>query len=1130
MSKNRDAPTAKPNPLWYKDAIIYELHVRAFHDSDGDGIGDFRGLTEKLDYLQDLGVTAIWLLPFCPSPLRDDGYDIADYTDVHRTYGTLRDFQTFLREAHRRDLRVITELVLNHTSDQHAWFQRSRRAKPGTRARDFYVWSETPEKYQEARIIFKDFETSNWSWDPVAKAYYWHRFYSHQPDLNFDSPEVRKAVTAAVDFWFELGVDGLRLDAVPYLFEREGTNCENLQETHAFLRQLRSHIDSKFTDCMLLAEANQWPEDAIAYFGEGDECHMAFHFPLMPRLFMAHRREERYPIVEILRHTPSIPDNCQWALFLRNHDELTLEMVTDEERDYMYRVYAHDTQARINLGIRRRLAPLLGNHRRRIEMMNALLFTLPGTPVIYYGDEIGMGDNIYLGDRNGVRTPMQWNADRNGGFSRANPQRLYLPVIIDPEYHYEAVNVEAQQNNPHALLWWMKRLIALRKRLKALSRGTIEFLEPENRRVLVFLRRYEEESILVVANLARFAQPVELDLSSFRGVRPVEVFGQVPFPTIGEHPYLLTLAPQGFYVFSVGQPSPGEAEVIASGESRIPVFVVPAPAEALQKEALEAFCRHLPAYLGTRRWFRSKSRVIRMAQIADVLPVLPDRSVILIVQISYNEGEPESYLLPLSVAEGQEADDMLQKAPQAVVARLRGEDGHDGILFTAEWDRRFCAEVLDVIRRRRRIRGEQGALVASSTAALGRLMGADPGALETSVLKAEQSNSSIVYGDRFILKLFRHVQAGANPDLEIGRFLTESTDFRNTPPVAGFVEHRAGDGTKSTVAVLHGFVQNEGDAWQHTLDSLGRYFERALAEYRDTTSFPVLTGHPLALAGQEFDRAVNDLMRNYLEDARLIGQRTAELHAALSTDAEDPDFSPEPMTDFYRHGLYHGMMALVHQTFRALRQQLRRVPDELQADATEVLEREPEVSGRLRPIRDTRIKAVRIRHHGDLHLGQILCTGSDFVIIDFEGEPARPLSERRIKRSPLRDVAGMLRSFHYASLAASFGLVPGVIPRSAAPEVLGFWERVWYLCAGASFLKGYFGAAASAPFVPQDHDHVRLLLDAFLLEKAVYEMGYELNNRPAWLGIPLRGVLELIDTDRSPSAVNRDRIPPRTPR
>src|SRR5579883_3297618 len=456
--------TLADDPLWYKDAIIYELHVRAFADSNGDGIGDFRGLMGKLDYLQDLGITALWLLPFYPSPLRDDGYDIADYTNVNPAYGTLADFQAFLKEAHRRGLRVITELVLNHTSDQHPWFQRARRAPAGSPERNFYVWTDDPNKYHEARIIFKDFEPSNWTWDPVAGAYFWHRFYSHQPDLNYDNPAVHQATFEVLDFWLGMGIDGLRLDAVPYLYEREGTNCENLPETHAYLKKLRRHIDEKFPNRMLLAEANQWPEDAVAYFGQGDECHMDFHFPLMPRLFMALRMEDRFPIIDILQQTPAIPESCQWALFLRNHDELTLEMVTDEDRDYMYRLYAQDPQARINLGIRRRLAPLLENHRGKIELLNALLLALPGTPVIYYGDEIGMGDNIYLGDRNGVRTPMQWNAERNAGFSRANPQRLYLPVIIDPEYHFEAVNVEAQQNNPHSLLWWMKRIIEQRKR------------------------------------------------------------------------------------------------------------------------------------------------------------------------------------------------------------------------------------------------------------------------------------------------------------------------------------------------------------------------------------------------------------------------------------------------------------------------------------------------------------------------------------------------------------------------------------------------------------------------------------------------------------------------------------------
>src|SRR5262249_11748137 len=507
-------------------------------------------------------------LPFYPSPLRDDGYDISDYTNVHPAYGTLADFKHLLREAHRRGLRVITELVLNHTSDQHPWFQEARRAPQRSPERAFYVWSDTPDRYKEARVIFKDFESSNWSWDPVAGAYYWHRFYAHQPDLNWDNAAVRKAMVRALDFWLEMGVDGLRLDAVRYLHQPEGTSCENLPETHAALKTLRRHVDERYGSRVLLSEANQWPEDAVAYFGEGDESHMAFHFPLMPRMFMAVRMEDRYPIVDILAQTPSLPPGSQWALFLRNHDELTLGKVTDEERDYIYRVYAHDPQARINLGIRRRLASLLGNDRKRIELMTGLLFSLPGTPVLYYGDEIGMGDNIFLGDRDGVRTPMQWSGDRNAGFSRANPQRLYLPVVIDPAFSYESLNVESQQDNLHSLLSWMKRLIALRKRFRAFGRGSVELLHPETRKVLAFVRRFEGEQVLVVANLSRHAQFVELDLSALRDMTPVEAFGGTYFPTVGERPYLLTLGPHAFYWFEM-RPARAMADATSSAASEL---------------------------------------------------------------------------------------------------------------------------------------------------------------------------------------------------------------------------------------------------------------------------------------------------------------------------------------------------------------------------------------------------------------------------------------------------------------------------------------------------------------------------------------------------------------------------------
>ena len=533
--------------LWYKDAVFYELHVKAFYDSNADGFGDFRGLMEKLDYVQELGIDCIWILPFYPSPLRDDGYDIADYYGVHPDYGTLQDFKAFLKAAHRRNLKVMVDLVMNHTSDQHPWFQEARK-DPKSPRRNYYVWSDTDQKYLDARIIFIDTERSNWTWDPVAQQYYWHRFFSHQPDLNYDNPRVRRSMLKVIRHWLDMGVDGFRADAVPYLFEREGTNCENLPETHAYLKEVRRFIDEHYPGRILLAEANQWPADVRPYFGDGDEFHMAFNFPLMPRIFMALRREDRTPIVDIISQLPPIPETCQWCLFMRNHDELTLEMVTDEERDYMYHEYAKDPRMKLNLGIRRRLAPLVDNGRRRIELLNSLLFTLPGSPIIYYGDEIGMGDNIYLGDRNGVRTPMQWTGDRNAGFSRADAARLYSPVIMDPVYGYQAINVEAQLRDPSSLLNWMKRLIRIRKRYPVFGRGAIEFLHPENRKVLAYIRR-DDQHVLVVNNLSRFVQPVELDLRHYAGWTPVEIFGETRFPPIGELPYFLTLGPHGFYWF-----------------------------------------------------------------------------------------------------------------------------------------------------------------------------------------------------------------------------------------------------------------------------------------------------------------------------------------------------------------------------------------------------------------------------------------------------------------------------------------------------------------------------------------------------------------------------------------------------
>jgi len=1110
------------DPLWYKDAIIYELHVRSFYDSDGDGIGDFRGLTEKLDYLQDLGVTALWLLPFYPSPLKDDGYDIADYTDVHPSYGTLRDFQIFLREAHRRGLRVITELVVNHTSDQHAWFQRARRAKPGSPYRNFYVWSDTPEKYKDARIIFKDFESSNWAWDPVAGAYYWHRFYSHQPDLNFDSAAVRRAVFQAMDFWLGMGVDGLRLDAVPYLCEREGTSCENLPETHAILKKLRRHVDEKFKNRMLLAEANQWPEDAVPYLGEGDECHMAFHFPVMPRLFMGIHTEDHYPIVEILQQTPPIPETCQWAVFLRNHDELTLEMVTDEDRDYMYRMYAKDPRMRINLGIRRRLAPLLGNHRRRIELMNGLLLSLPGSPVIYYGDEIGMGDNIYLGDRNGVRTPMQWSADKNAGFSRANPQRLYLPISVDPEYHYEAVNVEAQQNNPHSLLWWTKRVMAMRSRFKAFGRGTIEFLHPDNRKVLVFVRRYQDESILVVANLSRFVQCAELDLSAFKGMVPVEVFGRTEFPPIGELPYFLTLGPHTFYWFAL-ESKHAEHITLTADEVPLPTLTVAGPLEALfqgkAKAALEAI---LPPYLTARRWFVGRTKRIKSASILDVLPLsfTPAKAFLTFVQVEYTDAAPETYLLPLTAAFGQRAEQMKQGFLHPLLAHLEvkgkeAERKNTGLLFDALYEKEFCSALLDAISRRRHMKTAKGELITLRTPASPRIQGAAGAALEPKVIKAEQNNTSVVYGEQFILKLFRRIEPGVNPELELGRFLMEKTSFFHIPPVAGALEYRLRRGEPMTLAILHAFVQNQGNAWQYTLDALGRYFEWVLT-HPEVQSPPLPGESLLALSGQDIPPLAQETIGPYLASAELLGQRTAELHMALAQDGQNPDFAAEPLTDFYRQSLYHGMLTLTERNFGLLRKRLKEIPKAAQGDARKVLDCEAEVRKRFRKLRDRKITSMRIRCHGDYHLEDVLYTGKDFVIIDFEGESARSLGERRLKRTPFRDVAVMLRSFHYAAYTAFFdqaarGLVSSQVQ---ALTYLESWARFWYVWVCAVFLKAYIEIIGHTPLLPRDREELEVILDALLLEKAVSEVGHELNNRPDWVQIPLQGILQLLESHR----------------
>jgi maltose alpha-D-glucosyltransferase/alpha-amylase len=1100
---------------WYKSAVFYEVHVRAFYDSDSDGTGDFRGLTQKLDYIKDLGVTAVWLLPFYPSPLKDDGYDIADYCNVHPMYGTLADFRGFLREAHRRGLRVITEVVLNHTSDQHPWFQRARQAKAGSRWRRFYVWSETGGEYRDARIIFKDTETSNWTWDSVAGAYYWHRFFSHQPDLNYDNPEVHEAITKVVDFWLGMGVDGLRLDAVPYLYEREGTSCENLAETHAFLKKLRRHVDENYADRMLLAEANQWPEDAVSYFGEGkgDECHMAFHFPLMPRLFMAIRMEDRQPVVDILEQTPPIPETCQWALFLRNHDELTLEMVTDEERDYMYRMYARVPQARLNLGIRRRLAPLMNNDRKSIELLNALLFSLPGTPVLYYGDEIGLGENIFLGDRNGVRTPMQWSSDKNAGFSRANPQSLYLPIILDPGYHYEANNVEVQLANPHSLLWWMRRLLALRKRWGALGEGKCEFLPVENRKVLVYTLDYPKETLLVVANLSRFTQPVKLDLSAWKQMVPVELFGRAEFPEIDERPYFLSLSPHSFLWFSLErkfaraevQPPPnsqaGQRSLTTAYHWR----------EILAERNLFGLREILPGYLKVQSWFAGKSKTIKSLAILETITVpLPGESeaVLLFLQMEYVKAEPEIYALPLAFAQGAEAEHLRQHAPTRVVAELNvREPQQRGVLFDAFGRSEFCDALLGAVWHRRSLKGGRGKLEPMRTLALRQLV-ADGMLPKASPASNEQTNSCVSFGDKLILKLFRKLENGLNPELEVAQFLN-AKEFQHSPALAGALEYFGSAESRITLAVIHAFIPAARTAWEFTLDALDRYFHRVITwvEQKRCVLFPLT--EPVRLLKQEMPAEVTEIIGTYLESARLLGARTAELHLALASVTANPDFAPEPDTLHHRRGLFQSMRNLATQNLRRVRNQLKTFSPELQPMAQRVADLEQALLRNYRALYEYRLSAKRVRIHGDCRLGQVLWTGKDFVFIDFEGQTGVSISERRLKRSPLRDVATMVRSFHYAAYA---GLEQQVERGSIAPDRLHQfeqWVRCWNLWVTVEYLRAYLQTLGQSEILPANEEDLRLLLRAYLLNSMVSEIGRFLDDRSSKLKIALQGILFL---------------------
>ena len=1086
------AGTLPDDPLWYKDTITYEAHVKAFFDANDDGVGDFKGLRAKLDYLQDLGVTAIWLLPFYPSPLRDDGYDIADYRNIHPSYGTMKDFREFVREAHRRNLRVITELVVNHTSDQHPWFQRARRAKPGSAHRDWYVWSGDDKKYGGTRIIFTDTEASNWSWDPTAQAYYWHRFFSHQPDLNFDNPQVFKAVINTMRFWFDAGVDGMRLDAIPYLVEREGTNNENLPETHAVLKHLRAELDKKHKNKMFLAEANQWPEDVQAYFGSGDECHMAYHFPLMPRMYMAIAQEDRHPITDIMRQTPEIPESCQWAIFLRNHDELTLEMVSDSERDYLWKTYAAERRARLNLGIRRRLAPLMENDRRKIELMNSLLMSMPGSPIVYYGDEIGMGDNIFLGDRDGVRTPMQWTPDRNGGFSRADPAQLYLPPLMDPVYGFQSVNVEAQSRNPHSFLNWMKRLIAARQGRKVFGRGSLSFLYPSNRRIFAYIREYADETVLCVANLARSAEAADLDLSNWRGRVPVELMGRTKFPQIGEGYYRVTLSGHSFYWFLLANPATLPDAGPAVSEA-LPEFVTLVLADgwqnALAGRNKVMFERDaLKRYLPLRRWYGAKELTLREVEVAAAVPFgAGAEGWLLAILEARFEGKalPQRYLLPLAF-DWREVHTFAPERINFTLAKIRrGPKG--GVMFEAVQDERFVLAMIDAVRRGTTLESPAGKIAFKPTRAF-----ADrpvPPAPVVRPLAVEQTNSSILVEDCLVLKIYRRIATGVHPDVEMGRFLTEVAGFANAPALLGTVELVDAKGVPAALACMHAFIRNQGDGWSHTQAYLERYLDE------------VAVLPPEDVAARKDPHAVNLALMHKL------GERTAELHKALCPAEAEAEFRPEPLTaaDMKKFQRQVGMEARDALDMLAARR--KSLVPEAAALAETLLAKRKEVLDFIQKPLALGAAVMKTRFHGDYHLGQVVVAQNDFYILDFEGEPRRSLEERRSKQTPLKDVAGMLRSFDYAAWAA---LDHETKDHPDRRTLLRPHVQAWRDQASAAFLAGYRETLAGTACYPAEPATAQNLLKLAMLEKLFYEIGYELANRPAWVWIPLAGAHELL--------------------
>lgn len=1089
------------NLHWYKDAIIYELHIKAFMDHNGDGIGDFNGLLSRLDYLEDLGVTAIWLLPFYPSPLRDDGYDIADYYNINPSYGKIKHLKKFIKAAHDRNLKVITELVINHTSDQHPWFQRARKAPKGSVERDYYVWSDDPKKYKGVRIIFQDYETSNWSWDPVAKQYYWHRFFHHQPDLNYDNPKVQEEVFNIMDYWMKMGVDGFRLDAVPYLFEREGTNCENLPETHVFLKKLRKFVDDRHPGKMLLAEANMWPEDSASYFGDGDECHMNYHFPIMPRMFMAMRMEDRYPITDIFDQTPEIPETCQWAIFLRNHDELTLEMVTDEERDYMYKVYAKNPKAKINLGIRQRLAPLMENNRKKIELINCLLFSLPGTPVLYYGDEIGMGDNYYLGDRDGVRTPMQWSPDRNAGFSKANPQQLYLPVILDPQYHYGSVNVETQQANSSSLLWWTKRMINMRKRYKAFGRGDIEFIHSENSRILVFTRTYQEQTILVVVNLSRFSQVAELDLNDYAGFTPIEVFSKNKFPTISEHrDYVFTLSPHAYHWFRLKKEKTGRDEQEPLETLRLSKWedvISNGSREQLENEIL-------PAYLIRSSWFVANGKQVHSTRVVELIS-LPHQPTIywLVLEVNYESGLPDMYQLALTYKGNLEDNNLMEQVPEGIIAHL-AIGNNKGLLFDGLSDPELHDLFFQQIGGNKKIRSSGGTVRFYGNKKFAKYSRTQEELRSRMLRSGHHNNVSVLYNNTYYLKLYRKLDQAINQDLEMTRYLTEQRGYVHIPQLVGGIELVLEQGS-IVLGMLQEAVENQGETWTYLLDDLKRFYESIQlkaggAAGPAANQNMALPPFSQPLPDKEIKARISTIT---VEHIRLLGERVAELHLALAADNSNPDFAPEDFSLHYQRSLFSSFQSLVRKSFQSLNRHWKKVPEELQAEVERIRPLKQEILNTLKQVYKEKMDIVKIRTHGDLLLTQVLFTGRDFVFVDFEGDPSQRYSERRLKRSPLRDVATMIRSFHYVAYE---GLFDNNQIRKEEKQLLRPWAEQWFEYMSRVFLEAYLGKVANSGFVPEQKEDLEKILDVFLLEQAILELEQHLNAPYRQLWVPLSGI------------------------